>query len=126
MVSSAKSTSSALTVGTLCLVILILSPSCTSWKRVVMTIKKRYGDSGHPWRIPVVCLNQSDSSCSWRTIKLVLLYSIFVRLISLGSICILFIAKKSAACSTLSNAFSQSSNTSNVCFPVLEALVLSP
>ena len=76
-----------------------------------MTIRKRYGDSGHPCLIPVDCVCQSDALPSISTLNLVFLYNVLTRFISLGFISILSIALNISSLSTLSKAFSQSKNS---------------
>ena len=114
MVSSAYRISSSFIPVTRWCCKLSLSCSCTSWNRQFMTIRKRYGDSGHPYFIPVSWGVHSASISSIETRKLGWRYSSLIASVVLLGTFMRVSASISLSCLTLSNAFSQSNNTSKV------------
>ena len=86
VVSSAYVTSSESAPGILCLVSCGSNFVCTSWNKAVITLKNRYGESGHPCRIPVDCASQSDAFPSISKQNLVSLQRVLVMFMSLLSI----------------------------------------
>ena len=71
-----------------------------------MTMRKRYGDSGHPCLIPVCCVWVSEYCPSMQTLNVGFLYSVFIMLISFSGSCNLFNDLNRASWVSLSKAFS--------------------
>ena len=77
MVSSASVTSSKSVPGTLRFLNCLSTAVCMSWSSVVITVRDRYGDKGHPCLIPVLCGIQSHVYPHTSTQITVSLYNVF-------------------------------------------------